>query len=117
MAYKYASGKFAIAICDRCGFQYKLSELKKLIIKTKQVSIKVCPDCYEYDHPQLKLGMYPVFDPQALMEPRTDTSLHTTEGSRYIQWGWSPVGGAANTLTPNDLTATLTLGTIVVTTT
>ena len=25
----YASGKFAKALCDRCGFEYKLNELKQ----------------------------------------------------------------------------------------
>ena len=25
----YASAKFAIALCDRCGFRYKLLELRK----------------------------------------------------------------------------------------
>ena len=25
----FASGKHAIAICDRCGFQYKYTSLKK----------------------------------------------------------------------------------------
>ena len=25
----YAIGKFAKALCDRCGFEYKLNELKK----------------------------------------------------------------------------------------
>jgi hypothetical protein len=33
MSYKYASGQKAIAICDVCGFQYKLRELKELIVK------------------------------------------------------------------------------------
>ena len=25
----YAVGKFALGLCDRCGFEYKLSELKE----------------------------------------------------------------------------------------
>ena len=64
MANRFASGKKAIAECDRCGFRFKLKDLKKLIIKTKQVTIKVCPQCWEPDQPQLQLGMYPVDDPQ-----------------------------------------------------
>ena len=74
MATKYASGKWAIAECDRCGQRYKLKELRKLTIKTKLVSIKVCPECWEPDQPQLQLGMYPVDDPQALRNPRPDVS-------------------------------------------
>ena len=71
---KYASGKYAIAECDRCAGRYMLKELRKLTIKTKQVSIKVCPECWDPDQPQLQLGMYPVYDPQALREPRPDVS-------------------------------------------
>jgi hypothetical protein len=128
MPSKYASGKNSIAECDRCGFRYKLKELRKLTIKTKQVSIKVCQNCWEPDQPQLSLGLYPVNDPQAVREPRPDnsyyqsglTGLQLTEtpgtdvdadgypsgGSRIIQWGWNPIGGtrASDTgLTPNDL--------------
>ena len=40
----FASGKNAIAECDRCGQRYKLKELKKLTIKQTQKNIKVCPD-------------------------------------------------------------------------
>jgi len=74
MGNRFASGQNSIAECDRCGFRYKLKELKKLTIKTKLVSIKVCPTCWEPDQPQLQLGMYPVDDPQAVREPRPDTS-------------------------------------------
>ncbi len=123
MSNRFAIGKNAIAECDRCGFRYKLKELKKLTIKTKLQNIKVCKTCWEQDHPQLQLGMYPVDDPQALREPRPDksyiqsgyTGLQLTlntdfgdpgEGSRVIQWGWNPVGGAQQfdtVLTPNYL--------------
>lgn len=108
MPNRFASGKKAIAECDRCGFRYKLLELKRLTIKTKNVNILVCPTCWEPDQPQLQLGMYPVDDPQALRDPRRDNSywqsglggLQLTnddngtpgEGSRVIQWGWNPVG-------------------------
>lgn len=142
MPTKYASGKHAIAECDRCGQRYMLKQLKKLTIKTKQVSIKVCPECWDPDQPQLQLGMYPVNDPQAVREPRPDVSYLTSgqtglqivdnntdnpdafgtvgEGSRVIQWGWNPVGGARafdTTLTPNDLIAVGQIGTVTVTTT
>lgn len=127
MATKFASGKWAIAECDRCGQRYMLKELRKLTIKVKQVSIKVCPECWEPDQPQLSLGLYPVFDPQAVREPRPDTSYvasgldvngFPSGGSRDIQWGWNPVGGAsANAvgLTPNYLVATTSVGTVTIT--
>ena len=123
MGNRFSSAKNSIAECDRCGFRYKLKELKKLTIKTKQVTIKVCHTCWEQDHPQLQLGMYPVQDPQAVREPRRDNSylqagytglqltLNTdfgdpSGGSRVFQWGWYPVGGARSNdvgLTPNAL--------------
>jgi len=133
MANRYASGKFAIAECDRCGQRYMLKELKKEIIKTKLFQIKVCPECWDPDQPQLSLGLYPVYDPQAVREPRPDVSYYQSgnnsvnigqgypdEGSRVFQWGWNPVGGAEgidNGLTPNDLTLSVQIGTVTITTT
>lgn len=129
MANQFASGKKAIAECDRCALRVKLKDLRKLIVKTKQISIKVCRECWEEDHPQLLLGMYPISDPQALREPRRDNSYITSgllangqqgEGSRNIQWGWNPVGGASandDGLTPNDLVAVGSVGTVTVTVT
>jgi hypothetical protein len=101
MPNRFASGKKAIAECDRCGQQYKLKELRSLVIKTKNVNILVCRSCWEPDQPQLSLGLYPVNDPQALRNPRRDTSYTQagltvngtpSGGSRIIQWGWNPVG-------------------------
>jgi hypothetical protein len=127
VATKYASGKFAIAECDRCGQRYKLSELKKEVIKTKLFQIKVCPTCWDPDQPQLSLGLYPINDPQAVREPRPDVSYVTSGtdvngylagGSRDIQWGWAPVGGASYFdigLTPNYLVGTTSVGTVTVT--
>jgi hypothetical protein len=134
MGNRFSSGKNSIAECDRCGFRYKLKYLKKLVIKTKQVTIKVCPTCWEPDQPQLQLGMYPVQDPQAVREPRRDNSylqagytglqltLNTdfgdpSGGSRIFQWGWAPVGGASGSdagLTPNALTSPAQIGSVTI---
>lgn len=124
MPSRFASGKHSIAECDICGFRYKLTQLKTLVIKTKNVMIKACPECWNPDHPQLQLGMYPVNDPQAVREPRPDVSYYEqgndgAGGSRVIQWGWNPVGGARGPddgLTPNDLVAIGQVGTVTVTT-
>jgi len=127
VATKYASGKYSIAECDRCGQRYKLSELKKEVIKTKLFQIKVCPTCWDPDQPQLSLGLYPVNDPQAVREPRPDVSYvasgtdingYPAGGSRDIQWGWAPIGGASSfdtVLTPNYLVGTTSVGTVTVT--
>lgn len=117
MSNRFSSGKHSIAICDRCGFQFKLKQLKELVIKTKSVNILVCPECWEPDQPQLQLGMYPIDDPQAVRNPRPDTSYvvsgNNNLGSRDIQWGWNPVGmGDDDGLTPNNLKSTGSIGTV-----
>jgi hypothetical protein len=139
MPNRFASGKFAISECDRCGQRYKLKELRTQTVKTKPFKVKVCKACWDPDHPQLLLGMYPVNDPQAVREPRPDVSYlmagqtglqildnnssnvnafgYPSGGSREIQWGWAPVGGSSNfdaVLTPNYLVGTTSVGTVTV---
>jgi len=126
MASPYASGKYSIAECDRCGQRYKLKQLKVEIIKTKLYQLKVCESCWDPDQPQLQLGMYPVYDPQAVYQPRPDTTYVSagigtdgfpTGGSRDIQWGWNPIGGSRlfdDGLTPNNLVATTSVGTVTI---
>ena len=41
MSQRFASGKKALAICDICGFQYKLRELRNLVKKNKITELKV----------------------------------------------------------------------------
>ena len=126
MPSQFASGKYAISICDRCGQQFKLKELKKLVVKTQIKNILVCRECWDPDQPQLQLGMYPVNDPQAIRNPRPDTSYvvsgldvdgDPSGGSRIFQWGFNPVGGARGFdtgLTPNDLIIQVELGTVTI---
>jgi len=139
MPNKFASGKYAIAQCDRCDQRYKLKDLRTQTVKTKPFKIKVCKSCWDPDHPQLQLGMYPVNDPQAVREPRPDLSYYVSGtsglqelltdsnsvqgigypegGSRVIQWGWNPVGmGNDGGLTPNTLLGNGYVGTVTVTT-
>tara|TARA_R110000823_G_scaffold315406_1_gene447378 strand:+ start:1954 stop:2343 length:390 start_codon:yes stop_codon:yes gene_type:complete len=129
MSNRFASGKIAIAECDRCGQQFKLKRLRTEVIKQKKYELLVCPDCWDPDHPQLMLGTFPVEDPQALRNPRRDTTYEVSGlnangnlsgGSRDIQWGWNPVGGSGffmADLTPNYLVATGFIGTVTVVTT
>ena len=127
MPSNFASGKHSIAECDRCGQRFKLSQLRKLTIKTRMVSIKVCDECWEPDQPQLQLGLYPVNDPQAVREPRPDISYYASGvddegfpggGSRVFEWGWYPVGGSSGfdrVLTPNALVAVGTVNSVTIT--
>ena len=129
MGNRFASGKNAIAECDRCGQRFKLTALKKEVKKTKTYNLLVCSVCWDPDHPQLQLGMYPVDDPQAVRDPRRDQSYYSSgltstgsqgEGSRVFEWGWNPVGGSSSfdaVLTPNSLVAQGIVGTVTVVTT
>lgn len=81
MSVKFASGKHAHAFCDVCGFRYPYASLKNTIVNEKITGIKACPDCYDKDHPQLRVGKIKVFDPEALRDPRPDTAL---EDSREL---------------------------------
>ena len=139
MGNRFASGKWAIAQCDRCDQRFKLKQLRKEIIKTKNYELLVCPECWDPDQPQLQLGMFPVDDPQGLRNPRPDRSYITSgttglqiiqnnstnilaqgfqgEGSRDVQWGWNPVGGARSIddgLTPNYLAMAAEVGTVTI---
>ena len=139
MPNRFASGKYAIAECDRCAQRYMLKQLRIQTVKTRPFKIKVCPTCWDPDQPQLQLGMYPVDDPQAVREPRPDVSylesgttglqeltVNSTAllgfgfpegGSRVFQWGWAPVGGARADdagLTPNDLVATTSVNNVTI---
>jgi hypothetical protein len=137
MGNRFASGKNSIAECDRCGFRFKLTTLRKEVVKTKVYDLKVCPQCWDPDQPQLQLGMYPVDDPQGIRDPRPDISYKVSGrtglqivltnssaadaqgilsgGSRIFQWGWTPVGGSEffdAALTPNNLVLNVQLGTV-----
>jgi hypothetical protein len=103
VATTYASNKRAIAVCDRCGFQYKLKELRRETIKGQLTNTKVCPECWEPDHPQLHLGTFPIYDPQAIRDPRTDSGTHASSRSlktpfkRFEVWGRVPQVQVSNT--------------------
>jgi hypothetical protein len=126
MTNRFASGKKAISICDRCGFQFLLKDLKELAIKGKKVNLLVCNECWEPSQPQLQLGSFPVDDPQGLRNPRPDSSYVQSGlladgepggGSRDIQWGWNPVGGSRGIdapLTPNNLVLDVEVGTVAI---
>ena len=113
----FASSKNALGICDVCGFQYKLRELRSLTVRGRVVNTLACPECWNEDHPQNELGKYPVRDPQALQDPRPDFA--EIKRSRTIQWGWNPVGysGDIYGLSPNDLVAKSAVGTVTIETT
>ena len=54
MGNRFASGKWAIAQCDRCDGRYKLKELRREVIKGKNYELLVCKECWDPDQPQLQ---------------------------------------------------------------
>ncbi len=116
MSNRFASNKRAIAECDICGFRFKLKELRNIIRKGNDTNLKACPQCWNSDHPQLKLGEFPVDDPQAIRDPRPDFAGYSS--NRNIQWGWNPVGHGNNIfdLAPNNLELNISIGDVTVTT-
>lgn len=121
MGNRFSSGKNAIAECDRCGFRYKLTQLRREVVKGKVYELLVCPTCWEPDHPQLMLGTFPVDDPQGVRNPRPDRTYTAagnlqgfpSQGSRDFQWGWNPVGGSSSftaALTDNNLVSRTSVG-------
>lgn len=84
----YARGKYAFGFCDRCGFRYDLSELKYQYINRVNSNLRVCPECLDIDHEQLRVGETYTLDPQVLRDPRPDLSQ---DESRSL-WNWDPVG-------------------------
>ena len=104
---KYATGKKAYGISDRSGFRYRLRDMRK-----EWNGLLVGKDEWERKQPQLEpLRATP--DPQALRNPRPEQNVAQQTN---LQWGYNPVGRADDGgLTPNNLVATGSVGSVTVT--
>lgn len=85
----YAIGKNALGLCDRCGWTYKLKELKYQYENLEKTGLRVCPTCLDVDHPQLRLSDLDPRDPQGLLDPRID--IGRVESTSLA--GWNPLYG------------------------
>ena len=68
----FASEKRALGICDRCGFTFDLKELVYEVDDGRRTGLRVCGECLDPSHPQRDLGERPIYDPEALRDPRPD---------------------------------------------
>jgi len=96
MGTRFAAGKKARGICDICGQEFKLKTLKPVFRKHNNTGLLACRVCWDPDHPQLMLGELPVYDPQALRNPRPDNS---DSNQLFDQYG-NPVDSAVD---PGDI--------------
>tara|TARA_Y100001970_G_scaffold43923_1_gene54846 strand:- start:2153 stop:2959 length:807 start_codon:yes stop_codon:yes gene_type:complete len=96
----YATGKFAKALCDRCGFEYKLLELKE-----EWNGLKVCNSCYEPKHPQLE-PLRAKADPEALYRPRPNNDNEAGEGFVVVLYTNIERG---NSMDPNIIGSNFTI--------
>lgn len=83
----YAVGKKALGICDRCGFTYKLKELKYEVQDEKRTGSRICPNCFDPDQPQYQVGRLNTADNIALYNPRPDSN----EKGFATYYGFNPV--------------------------
>ena len=102
---KFASGKNALAISDRSGFQYPYR-----LMRREWNGLLVGPDEFDPKHPQL--GPFrKVTDPEALVDSRPEQNVAR---QRSTQYGFNPVGfkEIQGITGDNDLVATGQVGTV-----
>jgi hypothetical protein len=85
---------WALGLCDRCGFSFRLNELKAEIYDQRPNGLLVCSACLDVDQPQLQLGRQKIFDPQSLRDPRPDVGRPGSIGL----FGWLPLGNPAQNI-------------------
>lgn len=71
MSENFASGRDAVAICDRCGFQFPYLELRA---DGDQPGLRVCAKCWDPIDPYKLPARQP--EPIALRHPRPDVPLN-----------------------------------------
>lgn len=75
--------------CDRCGWRWPLDQLRPESIRGMKQDNKICPDCWDQDHPQNFLNQRSVVDKMVVEDARPDSSLFKS------LFSWNPIG--ANT--------------------
>ena len=85
----YAYGKYALAICSRCG-----QRCDYLDLRTEWQGLRVCPECYEPLHPQLGPFKVPK-EPQALFKAQPEQAMPYTvyvgENEVFPPWRNGPL--------------------------
>ena len=92
---RFATGKFAWAMCAVCGLRCRYPELRPQYRYGRATGLRVCPDCVDVD---VRLAK-PVEDAIALRRPQPDTSLEPSRRTPH----WKPV---------DDFAIRLVIGTV-----
>lgn len=100
----FARGTWAYGNCDRCAQRWPLNELKFEVRNQVLTKTRTCPDCFDPDHPQNRLGRLKIRDPQALIDARPEVGIENSRGL----FGWSPVGHEYTYTTVSIGTVTIT---------
>ena len=71
-AAKFATGKFALRVCDICGVSYRYHELRATTVRGKPTGLLACTICWDLDHPQNFLPEAVHMDAEALIDARPE---------------------------------------------
>lgn len=86
---KFAAGKYAWGMCDICAVRCRYRDMRTTTIRAHPTGLRVCPTCWDVDHPQNFLPYYVTADAQALRNARPDTGLAASR-QMYPPANWPP---------------------------
>lgn len=100
----FATGRYAKALCDRCGRKIDYLDQKIQIINQRDSGMRVCPECLDKDHPQLQVGRIRIDDPQALRWARTNKAENAVADSSVaaLDYPFFPPGPVPLPVPPPD---------------
>lgn len=75
--------KYALGICDRTGFQYKLNDLVFEIENRRRNGLRVGRDVVDKDHPQNHIGSVKPKDDQSIDDARPDVAESSVDISSF----------------------------------
>jgi hypothetical protein len=77
------NGKYALGICDRTGFRYKLSDLVYEVTNGRRSGLRVGKDVVDIDHPQNHLGKVKPKDDQSIEGARPEADEASVNTSTF----------------------------------
>jgi hypothetical protein len=87
MSNKFAEGKKALGICDRCGLTFKLNRLLNETQNKELTNLRVCKSCIDPDHPQNFISDLKGFDdPKPLKDWRQDPYTAPNNTGNFTSW-------------------------------